>query len=476
MKPAARGLRRTGMRTQLRSTAVRCTAVRCTAVRCTAVRIAAGVTAAGLLAAGCGSARAPRQAPRAPARHGVTTAIPAANPGAYGAADTAFGLDLLSAWCRQDPQANIVFSPASLATGLGMAYLGARGATAQAMASVLHLPAAGHELLAGLQARSKALHGLDEPGVTVASSDQVWADPSLITLRGYLDDIATGYGASAAVRQVPLLSQPARAASDINAAIAAATRGHIAHLLSAADLGDIGWVLTDALYLKASWATPFQDFATAPGSFTTAAGSKVSAHFLNGDGYVSDQADGWTAVSLPYRGHQVSMTALLPDSAAGGCPALTPPALASITRALANGARAHGKLAGQGGVPTKAWGGGGVSTGTAVSLPKVSVRSQTRLNGLLSQLGMGIAFGTAADFTGLSPQAAKLGFVIHAATLQVSEKGTVASAATAVGAMPTSLQVPMRTVSFNRPYLLVVTSDATGEPLFLARVANPLAS
>jgi serine protease inhibitor len=54
----------------------------------------------------------------------------------------------------------------------------------------------------------------------------------------------------------------------------------------------------------------------------------------------------------------------------------------------------------------------------------------------------GVAFTPAADFTGLSPQACCIGLVEHAATLDVGEKGTV-------------------------------TSRATGEPLFMARVAGP---
>ena len=32
------------------------------------------------------------------------------------------------------------------------------------------------------------------------------------------------------------------------------------------------------------------------------------------------------------------------------------------------------------------------------------------------------------------------------------------------------------TVTFNRPYLLLITAKATGEPLFLAEVDNPAAS
>jgi len=93
---------------------------------------------------------------------------------------------------------------------------------------------------------------------------------------------------------------------------------------------------------------------------------------------------------------------------------------------------------------------------------------------LLKTLGMGIAFGPDADFGGMSRQACCIGLVEHAATLQVGEKGTVASAATAVGIAPTAgMAGPV--VDFDRPYLLLVTDTATGEPLFAARVADPAA-
>ena len=124
---------------------------------------------------------------------GVATVEPAADPKPFGAADTAFGLDVMRAWCAQNPGQNLVFSPSTLASALGMAYLGARGATAAAMAGVLHLPESSPAALAaGLQARLKALSSLDGPGVTVAASDQVWTEPTLTTLRSYLDEVATG--------------------------------------------------------------------------------------------------------------------------------------------------------------------------------------------------------------------------------------------------------------------------------------------
>jgi serine protease inhibitor len=422
------------------------------------MRLGVALAGTALLAAGCGSGsgRPARPRPAPAVIRGVAAREPAADPRPYGAADTAFGLDVLGAWCRADPRANIVLSPESLASGLGMAYLGARGGTALAMAKVLHVPVTRRPLLAGLQARSGAVRALDRPGVTLAASDQVWADPSLTTRRGYLNDVATGYGAG--VRPVPLLTRPDQVTQQIDAVISRATRGHIPHLLSPGSLHGSGWVLTDALYLDADWATAFQGALTSTGQFTTAGGQRVSVRYLNGTGYRSATARGWTAVALPYRGGRLSMVALLPGPGAGsspGCPDLAAADLGKVIGDLA-GPAAGGPV--------------------GISLPKVNLRSRADMTGLLSQLGMSIAFGPGADFTGLSPQAAAISAVMHAAALRVDEKGTVASAATAVGILPSTARLQPRIVTFDRPYVLLITDTATGEPLFLARVADPLAS
>jgi serine protease inhibitor len=411
--------------------------------------------AVGCLAGGCASGPAVRPTgPAGPAiLRGAAVTEPPVSPAPYGASDMAFGLDVLNAWCRQSPQANIVLSPASLASGLGMAYLGSGGSTARAMAAVLHLPAAGAALEAGLQARARSLRALDGPGVTVAEADQVWADPSLSTLRSYLDAVATSYDAG--LGQVPLLTKPDQAAAQVNAAIASATRGHITNLLSAGSLQGVGWLLTDALYLHALWASPFEPAMTSPAQFTTAAGQRVQADYLHGGYFASAATDGWTAVSLPYQGGRLAMIALLPSSASGsaGCPDLPAAAVAALTSRLGSSGSAGG--------------------GTGVALPKVSLNSKANMMSLLGSLGMGVAFGPQADFTGISPQAGSIGLIVHAATLQVDEQGTVASAATAVGVGAAAEPPARRTVVFDRPYVLLIVDTATGEPLFLARVANP---
>ncbi len=218
-------------------------------------------------------------------------------------------------------------------------------------------------------------------------------------------------------------------------------------------------MLTDALYLHAAWAAPFDASQTSLAAFSPAAGLPVSASFLHGGAFRYARAGGWTAVRIPYRGGRLAMEALLPDSGGGGCPALSAATLGTVSARLAAAGSA-----------------GTSGTGmTGIALPKVNLRSATRMNALLSALGMGVAFSGAADFTGLSQQACCIAFVQHAATLRVAEQGTVASAATAVGIAPVDAAGRLGPeIDFNRPYLLLVTATGTGEPLFMARVANPL--
>lgn len=415
--------------------------------------VLAVVTSAALLASGCGAA-ARHQVRSKPV---VLTVSQIGTLRQYGQGDTAFGLDLLSALCRDQPGSNIVLSPVSVATGLGMAYLGARGATAAAMARVLHLPspAAGPGLASGLRARAALLASLNRPGVTFTTSNRIFADPSLVTKPAFVAALKASY--QAGLRHVPLLSAPQTARGIINAAVAADTAGHIRQLLPPGSLGgSTGWVLTDALYLKARWAQPFHHSDTAPGRFATSASGQVQVQYMNAQGFAKASSAGWTAAALPYVGDRLSMLALLPPTATAGgasgarCQAPSSATVSSLATQIAAG-----------------------KTLTAVALPKISLAGSESLTSMLTALGMGIAFTARADFSGISPNACCIGFVQHAATLAVGENGTVASAATAVGVQAATAPAPEAVLRFDRPYLLLIRDSRTGEPLMLAWVANP---
>jgi serine protease inhibitor len=420
-------------------------------IRARGAAVAAVITSSAL-ACGCAGAPAHRPAHQPARSRAVLTASQVTTLRGYGAGDTAFGLNLLSALCRSQPASNAVISPVSLATGLGMAYLGARGKTATAMARVLHLPATGPSLAAGLAARAALLASLNRPGVTFRTSNRIWADPTLTTRRSFVTALRAGY--QAGLTHLPLLTNPELARTKINAAVAAETSGHITDLLPPDSIppGTIGWVLTDALYLHAAWKHGFDPTLTAPGSFSTSTGT-VTAKYMNGGSFPLIRSGGWTAVSLPYRGGRLSMLAILPPAGRNSASNCQPPA-ASLVSTLAAGLATS---------PLQ----------TYIALPKVKLASSYSLQAALTSLGMGTAFSSQADFSGISPQACCIGFVRHAATMAVMEKGTVASAATAVGVESSSARVVL---SFDRPYMLVLRDSLTGEPLMLAWVANPASS
>lgn len=399
----------------------------------------AGLVAVALI--GGGLTGSGRYRPGAPLLRGDTRPVGAvAGPeaAAFGRADTRFGLALLTD-LASGTNRNVVLSPTSVASGLGMAYQGARGETATAMARALCLPATGTALTAGLRARTAALRTL--PGVD--ASDTVWIDPGSRTAPGYLDRLATAYDTG--VRQVPLHADPAGSADAVDDTVSTQTHGEIPRLVDAGQLDGLGWLLTDAVYLNARWATPFDPRSTTSGAFRTPGGT-VTARYLTAHATLRyARRDGWTAVALPYRGGRLEMLAVMPD---GTARVPTDATLSALSAAL---------------VPAR----------IDLELPKVDLSYSADLRDPLRRLGMGRAFGPGADFTGISADAGPIAFVAHRATMRVAEKGTVAAAATAVGITDTAAPVRSAPVRFDHPYLMLVRDTRTGEPLFLSRVTDP---
>jgi serpin B len=109
-----------------------------------------------------------------------------------------------------------------------------------------------------------------------------------------------------------------------------------------------------------------------------------------------------------------------------------------------------------------------------IELPRFRLETSLRLNGVLSEMGMGQAFSTQADFSPLSPRPLELSFVVHEAQMNVSEKGTQASAATGGGLTPTAMPAPPPVkIVFDHPFLLLVRDNSTGMVIFEAQVSDP---
>jgi serpin B len=113
-----------------------------------------------------------------------------------------------------------------------------------------------------------------------------------------------------------------------------------------------------------------------------------------------------------------------------------------------------------------------------LTLPRFKIETKSNLASALAGMGMPLAFDpNRADFSGITTQEQLyISKVIHQANISVDEKGTEASAATAV-VMAAASGAPTQPVTLHvdRPFIFAVRDTKTGAILFLGRVVDPSA-
>ncbi|GAB5580671.1 alpha-2-antiplasmin isoform X1 [Prionailurus iriomotensis] len=105
---------------------------------------------------------------------------------------------------------------------------------------------------------------------------------------------------------------------------------------------------------------------------------------------------------------------------------------------------------------------------TKVQLPKLHLKYQLDLVATLSQLGLQELF-QAPDLRGISDERLVVSSVQHQSTLELSEAGVEAAAATGTAMSRMSLS----SFIVNRPFVFFILEDTTSMPLFVGSVRNP---
>ncbi len=407
------------------------------------------------LVLGCSSTTAGRPNGADPAGSPITIDPAAAiSTTKAAAADDRFGGALFA---QLPADGNLVYSPLSAATALQMALVGARGQTAAQLQHALALPDLTPSELAStaavLRTALTAL-GTDE-NATVQRADALWPDHSLRVDTAFADALATGFGARP--KALDFAGDPDGARRTINTAVSAATHGKIKELFAHGSIDrSTRLVLTDAVYLKARWAAPFEG-GTKTKPFHRSDGTMSAVPTMNQQARLGYRAgSGYQAVTLPYAGDRLAMTLLLPTGS-------SPAALQALQHKVSIGGVAPL-------LPTG-------SAAVDLSMPKFTFRSALSLNKPLMSMGVTRAFGAGADFSGMSDESIGISQVVQQAYIAVDEHGTEAAAATGVvGATsaprPDAHPVTMR---LDHPFLFTITDRTTGAPLFLGRVADPTA-
>jgi len=374
------------------------------------------------------------------------------------AADAAFGADMYQ--LLAEDAADLVFSPANVASALRMALAGARGQTAAELARALHLDGSSRPddvAASGLYLTSPwpdGGSGGGRPGGQPAifrAPNTVWVQFGLPVRAEFTSRLSH---AAATFASADFATAPGAARAEINRVIAGQTEGKITGLLPPDAITTLTrLVLASAVYLKAAWADPFPPGATSgapfypegpggPARTVPMMRRTASRPYLRGDGY--------QAVLLPYRDIGLAMAVVLPD---GPLASLRPKvAAAGLGGLLAGTARRR----------------------VALSLPRFRRESAFNLIPPLRQLGVAAAFGDHADFGGITDAGPlRIGAVAHKAYIDVDEQGTEAAAATAVVATAlAAFGTPPVTMIVDRPFLFAIIDTATGLPVFLGQVSR----
>ena len=366
--------------------------------------------------------------------------------------NNAFALDLYRQLHSQP--GNLFCSPESISTAFAMAYAGARGQTASQIASVFHFalpPAELHPAMGGL------LSAMNEknPNYQLSVADALWAQQGQNFQPAYLKLVETNYGAG--FHQVNFQLSPENVRTTINKWIESRTNDKIKNLLAPGIVTpQTRLVLTNAIYFKGDWLSPFDKASTQDGDFHLTASRAVKTPLMhNSSNFTFFDGGTFQALELPYKGGALSMVILLPKKI-DGLPALeqslTPEQLAGWLSKL------------------------GPEPQVAVTLPRFTMTKEFELSNTLSAMGMPKAFGAAADFSGMT---GKPGFAIsaaiHKAFVDVNETGTEAAAATSIVMRATAMRFEPPPIIFDadHPFLFLIRDTRTGSILFLGRVADP---
>jgi len=414
----------------------------------TSHHMAVAITAAAALAlAACASPGSPAADPDSPHTEDLARSLNDA------------GLAIFRAAAKDDE--NTAVSPLSIGTAFGMLNEGATAPVAGALDEAFGWPVDGEPLLGAFNSLTQRASsepgnfpapGEDEPDhAIVRIANRMYLDDGFAPEQAYREALATYFGAGA--EETPMSTDPETAADAINGWVKDRTEGLIPKLVEPdAFDADSRLALVNALYMKAAWQQPFEEFATSDEPFALTGGDSAVVPMMHSgtrDGMVY-QGDDFVAVGLPYAYGELEMTLIVPTP--GGFEAVRSGLDQDLLDAIDAGA---------------------ASTGYTLAMPRFTAESTTNLRSVIEgELGIDNLFGV-VGLDGIAPDL-YVSAAVHATKVIVDEAGTEAAAATAIIAGTTSAPLPPDfEIRADHPFLYVIRDADTGAVLFVGQVLDP---
>uniref|UniRef100_A0A8C1ATD0 Serpin domain-containing protein n=1 Tax=Cyprinus carpio carpio TaxID=630221 RepID=A0A8C1ATD0_CYPCA len=341
-------------------------------------------------------------------------------------ADFAFSLYKKLALHPDAQGKNIFFSPVGISMALSMLAVGAKGSTLSQIYSSL-----GYSGLKAQQVNEGYEHlihmlGHSQDTMQLEAGAGVAIREGFKVVDQFLKDVQHYYNSEAFSVD---FSKPEIAAEEINQFIAKKTNDKITDMVKDLD-SDMVMMLINYMYFRGKWDKPFEAQLTHKAEFKVDKDTTVQVDMMKRTGrydIYQDPVNQTTVMMVPYKGN-TSMMIVLPDEGK----------MKDVEESIC---RHH----------LKNWHDKLFRSSVDLFMPKFSISATSKLNDILTEMGVTDAFSDTADFSGMTEELkVKVSQVVHKAVLSVDEKGTEAAAATTIEIMPMSLP---GTVMLNRPFL-----------------------
>ncbi len=343
-------------------------------------------------------------------------------------------------------KANFMISPFSLNMALTMAWNGANGETKEAIETALGFTPEYREALNAYYKKMGESFVKTDPRTDLLIANSFWYRAKATPKPNFENTLKKDYYAY--TKGVDFAD--ANTKDLMNDWCKKMTKGVIKKVIEETS-GDDLMYLMNALYFKGIWADKFETSDTKQEDFTVASGSKIKVSMMHQNTEMGYQEnDNFSAISLPYGNKAYSMVVLLPKEGNS---------VEQLAKTLAeNGNISYFENA-----------------KVDLYLPKFKFKYNIKLNDILIQMGMGIAFTNDADFSNAFDIDNQISYVKQFTGIEVNEEGTEAAAVTVVGNLTTSAPTSPKEVSFNanRPFAFLIKENSTGGILFMGKVGNP---
>lgn len=341
----------------------------------------------------------------------------------------------------------VLVSPLSASLALSMTAYGARGNTEAQMLSTLGF--SNHSRQEVGEFFKKMVTALSEADENTAfcTANSIWAQKELPIKNDFKEGVSKYYGADVK----PADFSSSSIIKEINDWCSEKTDGLIK---DAADNMDPSTImsLVNALYFKGSWTKSFG--TPYDGTFTAIGGSAANTRMMSLNDKLHYAADGnLMMVSIPYGKGSFMMDLIMPVKSGAD-------AFADMVKDL-DWTTYFNLISSMS------------PKNVALTMPVFKIEYDNDLKDALCTLGMTDAFGSDADFSGISDVALCISQVIHKTLIDVNDKGTEAAAVTVV-TMRENASVPSETVYFtaDRPFVFAIRERTSNALLFVGQKVN----